>query len=66
MLREVDALEQQLRELKTYGVCVDGASLAASEHTNTLLRESIRAQQLSVAASQCAVSGFLVSGLFLY
>lgn len=61
LLKEVDALRKQLEELKTYGVSMDGASLAASEKANTLLRESVRAQQLSLAASQCIVSGLLVS-----
>ncbi|GAB9473854.1 hypothetical protein Gpo141_00011000 [Globisporangium polare] len=35
------------------------ALLAVSEHNNTVLRDSIRSEQLALATSQCVVSGLL-------
>lgn len=59
LLKEMEALRERLRELEAQRG-PSAASLRASTRKNTLLRESIRGQELSLATAQCVVSGLLV------
>lgn len=52
-------LQERLRDLKASRVSTKEA-LAASERDNTLLRKTVREQQLSLAASQSVVTRLLV------
>lgn len=59
LLREMEVLQERLRNLEEQRWSAKG-SLAVSQRDNELLRESVRSQQFSLAASQCVVSGLLV------
>lgn len=59
LLKEMETLQARLRHLEAQQ-CASTASPASSELENTLLRESVRSQQLTLAATQGVVSGFLV------
>lgn len=59
LLKEMETLQARLRHLEAQQ-CASTASPTLSELENTLLRESVRSQQLALATTQCVISGLLV------
>lgn len=59
LAKEIETLQARLKHLEAQQSS-STRPLASSKSENALLRESVRCQQLSLATSQCVVSGLLV------